>query len=506
MRPLLIEITVSLPVAIVVTAIAILWCAVMLRRAGAMSWNDAFRRGVESVLTFGSKGSTEKTDISVPGSLGTIAVALGVYGLVKTPVHLPVFGYAAMAFCGFAATSLAGWITGPRLGVPPQTAIRVAFLCAFFGILGSRLFFVVQFWDADFADQPARVKLGRLKPPSGTTLEVQTAKGVSRVVFTGDEKTMSDVVARMKPFESAGVRAKVIADDRHIGDKLEVIERGITIETEERGKKAQLLLAGSALPDAVGAEGYSVPWTEVFAIWHGGLVYYGGMIFGTAAVLVFVRLQGQRTAQIADLASSVGALGIAFGRVGCFLNGCCWGRRAEVPWSIHFPIGSPAWLQHVRAILGADMDQKIGERQVGTDLHIHPDVYAALQKAGGDAAQLCHASWSLHPVQIYAILLDLGMFAVLFPFVLYKVKREWQTLSLWFIVYGVVRFVIEHFRGDHEGFVPIFGYPLTPSQRASLITLPFAIAGFIWASKKGRPIVPWKPPASGSPPAAPSKP
>lgn len=510
MRPKLFEVVFDFPVALVVIAVTLAWSMLQLRWERPLPWGEALQRALRALATFGSAGSTEKTDISVPGSLGTVALALGVYGLVRAPVHLPVFGYAAMAFCGFTATAIAGWKTGPKLGVPPWTAIRVAFLCAFFGILGSRFFYVVEYWE-EFSPQPARVTFGRLAPQKGETLEARTALGSAKVTFTGDERTPSQVVAELGPLAGAGVHAKLIEHPYLIAlsHTLETRERGFEVFTDATGPSAQLVLTGTVLHDrpTISAEGYAPPWTDIFAIWNGGLVYYGGMLFGTAAVLVFVRMQGQRIAQVADLASSVGALGIAFGRMGCFLNGCCWGRRSELPWAIKFKLFTPAWIQHAQYTLGADYDPLIGGRQLAADVALDPRLQNALQGAGKDAAQLCTASWPLHPVQVYAIFLDLAMFAIIFPFVMKKAKREWQTFFLWFIVYGVVRFVIEHFRGDSDGFLPVLGYPLTPSQQVAVLTVPFAIVGFIWASRKGRPLERWTPPpASGSPPAAASTP
>ncbi|MEZ0229871.1 MAG: prolipoprotein diacylglyceryl transferase [Planctomycetota bacterium] len=494
MRPLLYELVFGPFVALFAILVTLGWSVILLR---PMSVNEALKRAVQSLVTFGSKGSTEKTDISVPGSLGTVALALGIYGIMKEPVHLPLFGYAAMAFLGFSVTAACGWKTGPRLGVPPETAIRVAFLCAFFGILGSRLFFVAQFHD-QFEAQPARVSLGRLRPQKDQTLVVQSERGSTQVTFAGDEDTQPKMLAKLGGVASVGVTAKINSVKRRERDELLVIDRGIDLESMSRGPTAHVLVSGTALNGHAESTGYAPPWWEVFAIWHGGLVYYGGMVFGTAAVLIFVRLQGQRVGQIADLASSVGAVGIAFGRVGCFLNGCCWGRRAELPWSVRFPVSSPAWLQHVTSVLGAEWNDLIGNRQIQGAPTVHPLVANELTRMG--ASELCTGSWPLHPVQVYAILLDLGMFAILFPFALYKVKREWQTFFLWFIVYGFVRFIIEHFRGDHDQFTPVLGYPLTPSQQVAVVTIPFAVAGFVWASKKGRLIVPWTSPAPPSKP------
>jgi prolipoprotein diacylglyceryl transferase len=495
MRPLLLEIYVTLPVAALLMGVTLLWSALLLRRGSAMTWGEAFRRAGESLLTFGSKGNTPKADISVPGSLGTIVLALAIYGLVKDPVRLPVFGYALMAFCGFSFTALAGTRTGPRVGVEPVTAVRVAFLCAFFGILGARVFYVVEFWDRDFATQPAACNFGTLTPRPGDELVVKTALGSTRVVFKGDEKTPAEIVKRLEPIASVGARATVLMVTRrdYNWDEIKPIERGFVVETLARGEDATLGLSGSFMPvGPVDARGVTPPLTAVFAIWNGGLVYYGGMVFGTLAILVYVRLQKQRVAQIADLASSCAALGVAFGRVGCFLNGCCWGRRSDLPWSIRFPLYSPAWIQHATSVLGAQWDLDVDHRIIPAPTELAPRVVEALTEK--NAQGLCQGSWPLHPVQVYAILLDLSVFAVMYLFVRYRVKREWQTFFLWFVLYAIIRFIIEHFRADSESFVYLLGYPLTPSQRVAVLTFPFSVAGLIWASKRGRPIVPWSPP------------
>ncbi len=494
MRPLLYEVFFNVPVTVLLVGATLVWSAIVARKALGEAWGPAFRRAVGSLLTFGSRGSSEKADISVPGSLGTIMLAAGVYGLTRgSPVRVPIFGYAAMVFCGFTATSIAGWRTGPRLGVEPRMAIKVAFLCAFFGIVGARAYYVVQYWDKEFAQQPAHVDFGRIAPVGSDTLEVRTNRGSRRIVFTGNEKTPKQVLDALDgPLEAIGAHARLLELTYKPRDTVEVVQRGFAIETVDRGDLAELSVSGSLVQPIFGVKGWSPPWWQIFAIWNGGLVYYGGMIFGTLAILVFVRVQGYRVAQVADLASSVGAIGVAFGRVGCFLNGCCWGRRAELPWSVRFPLFSPSWIQHAKATLGAEWDPIVAIRQVPPPASVPPEVAQALHGAGADA--LCQASWPLHPVQVYAILLDVGMFLVIYPFVMRRVTREWQTFALWFVLYAVVRFVIEHFRGDYESFITVFGYSLTNGQQAAVLTLPVSIAGFIWASKHGRLIERWKPP------------
>ena len=65
------------------------------------------------------------------------------------------------------------------------------------------------------------------------------------------------------------------------------------------------------------------------------------------------------------------AIGILFGRVGCFLNGCCYGDACQFPWAVSFPKYSPAWSQHV--------DLGMISRDAATSLPVHPtQIYAAI--------------------------------------------------------------------------------------------------------------------------------
>ncbi len=76
---------------------------------------------------------------------------------------------------------------------------------------------------------------------------------------------------------------------------------------------------------------------EIFRLDHGGLVFYGGFITGFAAVLWGIRRNRFPLWKTVDLFVPPLVLAHAFGRVGCFLNGCCYGKLASVPWAVAFP-------------------------------------------------------------------------------------------------------------------------------------------------------------------------
>src|SRR5579884_799459 len=93
---------------------------------------------------------------------------------------------------------------------------------------------------------------------------------------------------------------------------------------------------------------YHVPLWQFFQIWQGGLVFYGSMIGGTlgffAAYLLIIRKHRLPILKLGDIVAPCIAIGLALGRVGCLLNGCCWGNVAtgeQCP-HIEFPLSAPA--------------------------------------------------------------------------------------------------------------------------------------------------------------------
>ncbi len=92
----------------------------------------------------------------------------------------------------------------------------------------------------------------------------------------------------------------------------------------------------------------------------GGLEVYGGVLLVVVSVLIYLRLWKHSIRWYLDIIAPSAALGMGIGRIGCFLNGCCWGGMCELPWSVQFPYGSNAARQHwIERRPGADLPKEL---------------------------------------------------------------------------------------------------------------------------------------------------
>jgi phosphatidylglycerol:prolipoprotein diacylglycerol transferase len=102
-------------------------------------------------------------------------------------------------------------------------------------------------------------------------------------------------------------------------------------------------IAGARLTYVVAHWGYYVnDIARAFKVWDGGLTLYGGVTTGVVVGFLFFKRRGVDPWLGVDVAAPALALGIGIGRIGCFLNGCCFGRECDLPWAVTFAAGSGA--------------------------------------------------------------------------------------------------------------------------------------------------------------------
>ncbi|MFO0959791.1 MAG: prolipoprotein diacylglyceryl transferase [Isosphaeraceae bacterium] len=182
---------------------------------------------------------------------------------------------------------------------------------------------------------------------------------------------------------------------------------------------------------------------EAFKIWEGGIVLYGSLIGAAVAFFLYRALRPFPLRPYLDCLAPSMALGVALGRIGCFLNGCCYGDLCEIPGlGVSFPAGSAPWDQQV---------------------------YAGL--IGKDAAR----SLPVHATQLYSALDGFLLLALLNAFYPLR-RRDGEVMGMLLLAYPVGRFLIEYLRNDEPAIV----LGMTISQAISALLLLGTLAYWGW--------------------------
>ncbi len=107
-------------------------------------------------------------------------------------------------------------------------------------------------------------------------------------------------------------------------------------------------------------DAFQIAWA-VIDVRQGGLEFYGGFILTTVAALAWLRWWEKVSIRwYLDIIAPSAALGLAIGRIGCFLNGCCFGTTCDLPWAVRFPFGSNACVNQWKERLpGAEIREEM---------------------------------------------------------------------------------------------------------------------------------------------------
>jgi phosphatidylglycerol:prolipoprotein diacylglycerol transferase len=272
--------------------------------------------------------------------------------------------------------------------------------------------------------------------------------------------------------------------------------------------------------------------------WEGGLVWYGGLLGGVVGYALgyrfVLRKHNSSTWKVADIVAPSLALGLALGRVGCLLNGCCYGNIAptDCP-AIHFPIHSFAGrlgdvnggpvsegLQAVAGFTmspGAKDDRTVGAVDASSDAaraglepgdvivkaddteikdYPHLDLYLRnpqFWQNGKTDVQLTvlrdgqekelpafePRTLGLHPTQVYETISMLLLFLLLLAYTPFR-RHDGEVFLLFLVCYPLHRFLNEMLRNDTD---PV-AFNMTLSQNGSILVLLVAVALWIWVLRK----------------------
>lgn len=196
------------------------------------------------------------------------------------------------------------------------------------------------------------------------------------------------------------------------------------------------------------------PWT-VFAVWQGGLVFYGGFLAAIGAGFWFVHRRNMSPWDLGDCIAPSVILAYAFGRIGCFLNGCCWGFAVppDHPLGMIFPAEGPGGGMH--PLFREQLARGLVFRG---DAHAHPVFPAQLLSAGLALALFFVLDWRLAN------------------------RRYRGQVFFWMVMgYAVYRFAAEFFRDDTPLLAAAGGFPgLTIAQWISPVVF---VAVWLWARR-----------------------
>ncbi len=204
---------------------------------------------------------------------------------------------------------------------------------------------------------------------------------------------------------------------------------------------------------------------SVFAIWQGGLELLGGVLSAIVVIVFYLRHHKLPVRRYLDILAIGLMLALMFGRIGCFLNGCCFGKPTDLPWAVRFPYGSHAYRSQVNLDLDRNRPNphlnlpeeffgyyyEDGKRFYG--LKPYEDLTQEQKYLVDKGPYRC---LPVHPTQLYSSANGAVLCLILYLFWRRAQKANKRlfskpgcTFGLMFILYGITRFFIEFLRDDN---------------------------------------------------------
>jgi phosphatidylglycerol:prolipoprotein diacylglycerol transferase len=310
----------------------------------------------------------------------------------------------------------------------------------------------------------------------------------------------------------------------------------------QRGLSADVILSLATWMFALGIAGarllhvvlfweqYKSPslWTTIGRILNvpqGGLVVYGSLFCALLAFFLFIRKHKLPGFVLADVIAPSMLLGLCIGRIGCLLNGCCYGGPCDYPWAVQFPPESVPYAEHLRdgslhgfgfraeddtvaiqyveansqlgklGLAAGDVVSRVNGRSL-TEAGVAPgDMMVYLVESAGrhltittqdgrdltsSLDQLPARTTPLHPTQLYSSISALALLLFLLACEPY-LTRDGQLMTLMIAIYPMIRFLLEVIRTDETSFQST---GMTISQNISLLLLVVAIGMWFYLRKQ----------------------
>jgi phosphatidylglycerol:prolipoprotein diacylglycerol transferase len=212
----------------------------------------------------------------------------------------------------------------------------------------------------------------------------------------------------------------------------------------------------------------------VFRTWNGGLELLGGVIAAIAIILTYLKIHKLPMLRYLDILAIGLMLALVFGRIGCFLNGCCYGKPADAPWAVRFPSYVNNFNEKSKIpsfVFDSQVNPNLERNRKEPHLHLPEDYFYAFDEDGRgylkkydeltekqkyEVTKGDYQCLHVHPTQLYT---SIGAaFCTLLLYLFWRRSRKSKskiltgpgcTFSLMFALYGIMRFVIETLRDDN---------------------------------------------------------
>jgi len=173
-----------------------------------------------------------------------------------------------------------------------------------------------------------------------------------------------------------------------------------------------------------------------------GLNLYGGVIVAVIGSFIYLKIKKLPVLRIFDLFAPTIGIGLIFTRIGCFLNGCCFGTPTDLPWGVSFPVGSMPYY-----IFGTEF---------------------------------------IHPAQIYSSLYGLLLFIYL-HWRLKNKKFDGEVIGLLFMIEAIFRYAIEFVRYYEDAMhITILGMHPTYNHLISILLFLLGLGIYLYQYVKYR--------------------
>lgn len=351
----------------------------------------------------------------------------------------PINSYGFMIMIGFLLATYIGVRRGRLLGYKSDFILDVGIISMIFGIIGAKVNYIVQYHE--------------------------TSAGLRIFDFgDGGMRWWGAVLLGPIPFLAWYWRTK---DERQV--KLYTWQNGVLLVLTLFFALIGTRLA-HVMPDFFlrPKEARVYDWS-IIENWQSGFVLYGGLIAAVLAGALYTKMRGHSIAKVADLSAPLVMIGLAFGRVGCFLNGCCYGKIWDGFCAVRFPPQSVPY------------QDQLNEGKI--------DYSAA-------------TSQPVVPTQLFEAGMALVLFGLLTWYDRRKKKNAGETMLVMVMGYAVWRFIVEFMRADLR---PNLLGSLSYSQSISLLAFIGAAIWYYFVRSKPAPLPALASEAAAMPPGKPTK-